>query len=66
MQDAVNRAVSGIFAATGQTCIAGSRLVLQDSIHDRFLEKHLALARTVRMGGPMSAEVLVCPITIHL
>ena len=52
LDDAVNGAVSGIFAATGQTCIAGSRLLLQDSIHDQFVEKLLALAKTARMGNP--------------
>src|ERR1700731_4607193 len=35
VDDAVSGAVSGIFAATGQTCIAGSRLLLQETIHDR-------------------------------
>ena len=52
IEDAVNGAVSGIFAATGQTCIAGSRLLLQESIHDEFVEKLLALAKTARMGDP--------------
>jgi acyl-CoA reductase-like NAD-dependent aldehyde dehydrogenase len=61
--DAVNGAVSGIFAATGQTCIAGSRLLLQESIHDKFLEKLLALARTARMGDPMSMDTQVGPVT---
>jgi len=37
LDDAVNGAVAGIFAATGQTCIAGSRLLLQDTIHDAFV-----------------------------
>ena len=50
IEDAVNGVVSGIFAATGQTCIAGSRLLVQDEIHDMFMEKLLALARTARMG----------------
>src|SRR5262245_21622471 len=36
LEDAVSGAVSGIFAATGQTCIAGSRLLLQETIHDQF------------------------------
>jgi (Z)-2-((N-methylformamido)methylene)-5-hydroxybutyrolactone dehydrogenase len=63
LDDAVNGAVSGIFAATGQTCIAGSRLLLQDSIHDAFVEKLLALARTARMGDPMSTETQVGPVT---
>jgi (Z)-2-((N-methylformamido)methylene)-5-hydroxybutyrolactone dehydrogenase len=63
IEDAVNGAVSGIFAATGQTCIAGSRLLLQESIHDEFVERLLALAKTARMGDPMSLETQVGPVT---
>jgi (Z)-2-((N-methylformamido)methylene)-5-hydroxybutyrolactone dehydrogenase len=63
LDDAVNGAVSGIFAATGQTCIAGSRLLLQESIHDAFVGKLLALARSARMGDPMKAETQVGPVT---
>ena len=60
---AVNGAVSGIFAATGQTCIAGPRLLLQESIHDQFIEKLTVLAKTARMGDPMSMDTQVGPIT---
>ncbi|TSA13833.1 MAG: aldehyde dehydrogenase [Betaproteobacteria bacterium] len=63
LDDAVNGAVSGIFAATGQTCIAGSRLLLQESIHDAFIDKLLALAKTARMGDPMSPDTQVGPVT---
>ena len=63
LEDAVNGAVSGIFAATGQTCIAGSRLLLQESIHDAFLDKLLALAKTARMGDPMSLDTQIGPVT---
>ena len=63
IEDAVNGAVAGIFAATGQTCIAGSRLLLQESIHEEFIAKLLALARTARMGDPMSTDTQVGPIT---
>ena len=63
MEDAVNGAVSGIFAATGQTCIAGSRLLLQENIHDEFMEKLITLAKTARMGNPMNTETQVGPIT---
>ena len=63
IEDAVNGAVSGIFAATGQTCIAGSRLLLQEGIHDAFMEKLLALAKTARMGDPMDKDTQVGPIT---
>lgn len=63
LDDAVNGAVSGIFAATGQTCIAGARLLVQDRIHDAFVERLLALARTARMGDPSSMDTQVGPIT---
>ena len=59
LEDAVNGAVAGIFAATGQTCIAGSRLLLQEDIHDEFVDKLLALAKTARMGDPMSLEKFI-------
>jgi aldehyde dehydrogenase (NAD+) len=55
--------ISGIFAATGQTCIAGSRLLVQESIHDRFVDKLVAFARTARMGDPMSLDTQVGPVT---
>jgi acyl-CoA reductase-like NAD-dependent aldehyde dehydrogenase len=63
LEDAVNGAVAGIFAATGQTCIAGSRLLLQEDIHDEFVDKLLALAKTARMGDPMSPDTQIGPVT---
>ncbi len=63
LDNAVKGVVSGIFAATGQTCIAGSRLLVQRSIHDQFLEKLLAFAKTARMGNPMSRDTQIGPVT---
>jgi acyl-CoA reductase-like NAD-dependent aldehyde dehydrogenase len=63
MDNAVKGVISGIFAATGQTCVAGSRLLVQQSIHDQFVDKLLALARTAKMGNPMSLDTQVGPIT---
>lgn len=63
LDDAVNGAVSGIFAASGQTCIAGSRLLLQEDIHDAFVDKLLALAGTAKLGNPLSPGTQVGPIT---
>lgn len=60
---AVNGAISGIFAASGQTCIAGSRLLLQESIHDEFLERFLEVARGAVLGDPMKPETQIGPIT---
>jgi aldehyde dehydrogenase (NAD+) len=61
--NAVKGAVSGIFAATGQTCIAGSRLLVQRKIHDQFMDKLLELARTAKMGNPLQDTTQVGPIT---
>jgi aldehyde dehydrogenase (NAD+) len=63
LDQAVFGAISGIFAATGQTCIAGSRLLVQDSIHDAFVEKLVAVAKTARMGDPMDVATQVGPVT---
>jgi len=62
LEDAVNGAVAGIFAAAGQTCIAGSRLLLQDGVHDQFVDKLTTLAKTARMGNPMSHDTQIGPM----
>src|SRR5262245_44921762 len=63
IDNAVKGAISGIFAATGQTCIAGSRLLVQESIHDQFLDKLVTFAKTAKMGNPMSADTQIGPVT---
>src|SRR5690349_2843334 len=63
IENAVKGVVSGIFAATGQTCIAGSRLLVQQSIHDEFVEKLVTFAKTAKMGNPMSLDTQVGPVT---
>lgn len=63
IDNAVRGAVSGIFAATGQTCMAGSRLLVHESIHDEFVEKLLILARTAKMGNPMQSDTTIGPVT---
>ncbi len=63
LDEAVKGVVSGIFAATGQTCIAGSRALIHRPIYDRFVEQLLALAKTARMGNPLDMGTQVGPIT---
>ncbi len=60
---AVVGVISGIFAATGQTCIAGSRALVQRSIHDRFVERLTAVAGSAVIGDPMSYDTHVGPVT---
>ncbi len=63
LDQAVKGVVSGIFAATGQTCIAGSRALIHRSIHAEFVERLLDLAKTARMGNPLDASTQVGPVT---
>ncbi len=55
----MNAQVSGIFAATGQSCVAGSRLLVQASIKDKFLARLKEKAEAVVIGAPddMATEV---------
>jgi aldehyde dehydrogenase (NAD+) len=62
LEAAVIGVISGIFAATGQTCIAGSRLLLQRSIHDTFVSRLIEVAGAARVGDPMAATTNVGPV----
>jgi len=50
---AAQAAAWGIFYNAGQVCTAGSRLLVERSIHAEFVEKVLAVARTIRPGDPL-------------
>src|SRR5579872_3287573 len=63
LDNAVKGVVSGIFAATGQTCIAGSRALIHRSIHNEFVDKLVALGETARMGDPLLDTTQVGPVT---
>jgi (Z)-2-((N-methylformamido)methylene)-5-hydroxybutyrolactone dehydrogenase len=63
LDEAVKGVIAGIFAATGQTCIAGSRALVHRPIHDRFVERLVAMASTARMGNPLEGTTQVGPIT---
>lgn len=52
IDSAVNAQVSAIFAATGQSCVAGSRLLIAESIKDEFLAKLKAKAEAINIGAP--------------
>ena len=63
LEAAIPGLVSGIFAATGQTCIAGSRALVQRSVLDEVTDKLVAFARTARIGDPLDPDTQVGPIT---
>jgi len=60
---AVGGSAFAIFHNQGQACIAGSRLLLQEKIADAFLDKFLALARSIRVGNPLDPETEMGPLT---
>lgn len=60
---AVNGSAFAIFHNQGQACIAGSRILLHESIADEFLDKFLTLAKSIRLGDPMNPETEMGPLT---
>lgn len=63
IESAVNGAISGIFAASGQTCIAGSRLLVHRKVHDQVVDGVVRLAGSARIGDPSRPDTQVGPIT---
>jgi aldehyde dehydrogenase (NAD+) len=59
---AANGLVAGVFAATGQTCMAGSRLVVHADVHDALIEKVVARARTIKLGNPTDPDTEMGPV----
>ena len=62
LEAAANGVVSGIFAATGQTCMAGSRLFVQEGLHDELVESLAQKARDIKLGNPLETETEMGPI----
>src|SRR5262249_346559 len=50
---AVKGAVRAIFRSQGQSCVAGSRLLLQDAIYGRFIDRFLAAVANLKVGDPL-------------
>ncbi|MGR8919806.1 MAG: aldehyde dehydrogenase family protein [Gammaproteobacteria bacterium] len=63
---AVGGSAFAIFHNQGQACIAGSRLLLHEAIADEFLEKFIALARSIRLGNPLDPETEMGPLTSRM
>ncbi len=62
-KNAINGITAGIFGASGQSCIAGSRLYLQEKIYDEFLDKLSRRAEKIKIGAPMDPETEMGPIS---
>lgn len=62
LDQAVKGVVSGIFAATGQSCQAGSRLLVQDTIHDAFVARLIEFVSAAKLGDPSKMDTQIGPV----
>ena len=61
--NAINGITAGIFGASGQSCIAGSRLYIQKGIYNEFLDKLAKRAEKIKVGAPMDPDTEMGPLS---
>ena len=59
---AANGIIAGVFAATGQTCMAGSRVIVHESVHDELVRLVAERANTIKLGDPSDPDTEMGPI----
>ena len=64
-ENALNGITAGIFGASGQSCIAGSRLYLHENIYEEFLNKLVEKAKKIKLGGPMEPNTQMGPLNSY-
>src|SRR5262249_36218626 len=57
--------LAGIFAAAGQTCVAGSRAFVHASIYDEVCERVAERTRTIKVGNPLDDETEIGPLAVE-
>ena len=62
IENALNGVTASIFGASGQSCIAGSRLYIQEKIYDEFLTKIIKKTQKIIIGSPMNEETQMGPL----
>ena len=58
--------LAGIFAAAGQTCVAGSRAYIHQSIYDAFVDRLVRRAQQITIGDPLRAETQMGPVATKM
>jgi aldehyde dehydrogenase (NAD+) len=59
---AIRGVIRGIFGSSGQTCIAGSRLLVHESIHDEFVNRLVDRVKDIKLGDPMDESSDMAPL----
>ena len=62
LEAAANGVIAGVFAATGQTCMAGSRLIVHADVHDELVRLIADRAATIELGDPNAEQTEMGPI----
>jgi acyl-CoA reductase-like NAD-dependent aldehyde dehydrogenase len=62
LEAAANGIIAGVFAATGQTCMAGSRVVVHESVHDELVHLVAERANAIKLGDPNDPATEMGPI----
>ena len=62
LDQALDGTIYGIFSNNGQQCLAGSRILLQRAIADKFIDRFVARARAIRIGDPMDPKTEIGPL----
>lgn len=62
LEAAANGVIAGVFAACGQTCVAGSRLIVHEDVHDELVARIVTRARTIKLGDPMDPATEMGPV----
>jgi aldehyde dehydrogenase (NAD+) len=62
LSNAVNGIMAGVFAASGQTCVAGSRVLVEAGVYDQVVELLVSRARRMRPGDPFDPATQLCPL----
>ena len=65
IERATNGVVAGIFAAAGQTCVAGSRCFVQTSIHDQLVDSLIEKSMQIMIGNPMEPQTQIGPLALQ-
>ena len=62
LERAIIGALTGVFQAAGQTCVAGSRLIVEEAVYDRVVSEVVEKAKAIKLGSPFAADTGMGPV----
>jgi acyl-CoA reductase-like NAD-dependent aldehyde dehydrogenase len=62
MKYAARGSMMGVFLNSGQVCTAGTRILVEKSVHDQFVESLVEATQTFKLGDPLAEDTLMGPV----